>query len=257
MNAAPDGLCRPPRPLCDASAPSGIGDSTRLHSAAVGRSYPPSSTPHHLASLGGPSPSPLLCVHILLTNGCSASEARQVEDEALVVKMPPQLGMWSTGTPHRPLRRSPTLPAVHMSNGGAPCPRANALRCPDEAVPGRPAQPGPEQRACAIGRGPEERGPTPPRQPGQRGRIGERSDRYSAEGRGACLIRNNVQLFPPKHDHSRDTTLDLLLSFLITQKRQKQRISAQEHNPDQRMRTQKRKPQRTTNPWGFLGHRIK
>jgi hypothetical protein len=216
---APASPCRLSRPVA--------GSDRLRHGTAQGKH--PTSAPrcgraklsrspptHHPAALGGPSPSPP-CVHILLTTGCSASEARQVVDDALVVKVPPQLGMWSTGTPSRPLRRLPTLPVVHMSDGGAACPRANAPRSLDEAVCGWPAQPGPEQRACAIGRGPEELGPTPPGQPGRRGRIGERSDRYSAEGRGACLIRNNVQLLSSNRKHSRDRMLHPLLSFLITQ----------------------------------------
>ncbi len=62
-------------------------------------------------------------------------------------------------------------------------------------------------------------------------------DWFSAGGRGACLITNNAELFPPNPDQPLDRTLDTLLSFLITQKRQKERISAQEHNPDQRMRS--------------------
>lgn len=75
------------------------GEAPKLHSAAVGRSFPcsPSLPALDPPLSGGPSPSP---VRLFLRKGSLASEARQAEGATLVVNGPPQWGMWGTGQPH-------------------------------------------------------------------------------------------------------------------------------------------------------------
>jgi hypothetical protein len=142
--------------------PASAGKAPKLHHAAAGRSYPCSPSLRTLdPSLQGGQVPPPRWFTFFYEKGCLASEARQGVAEALVVKVPPELVMWATGPPTRSTRsdnapgRLSICPAegelVHKSMH-----HAARIRLHLDGL----AQPGREQRACAIGSGREAPGPT-------------------------------------------------------------------------------------------------
>ncbi len=187
----------------------------------VGRSYPQSSTSHHPASLGGPSPSPgfgSLLVNRMLGKRSASGRRRGPcgQDGAAVgdvVNRPPT---WSNHPANRRSRLSTCPTEGHLVH------QARAARRLDRGDP---------SGGCPI------------RLLGlvfcrRQGGLSHQKQRGNLNVKSRPLQRYKAASAAIVFDNPNSTSLRRNII------------------PISERRSLKRKPQRTTNPWGFLDHRI-